>query len=67
MIEHEVTTVLYQSFLAEFEGVDGISDDYNREKDQHVMSFVIENEGWFMEFREIDSAGTVAILNDQSM
>ena len=45
MIGHEVTTVLYQSFLAEFERVDGISDDNNGEEDQHVMSFIIENEG----------------------
>jgi hypothetical protein len=69
-LEQDVTPQLYNSFLANFEGLEGIV--YKQESDtDEVLRLTMEehppNGGIFMtEMGEIDGIETVSILNDQS-
>jgi hypothetical protein len=73
-LNHEVTLPYFQSFLAQFEGVEGIpdnitDDDNDDDKDkkeieQCLMEMESETENYLTELGEINGAQTVAILND---
>jgi hypothetical protein len=71
-LNHEVTLPYFQSFLAQFEGVEGIPDnipddnDNNDKKEtkQYLMEMESKTENYLTELGEINGAQTVAILND---
>ena len=66
-VDYEITPQFYQSFLAQFEGVEGISDnDSLGDVEQCLMEMEIEPENYLTELGEINGIRTVAILNDQS-
>ena len=67
----EPTVAYFNSFLANFEGVEGLSEGPDLTEAEQLMiemeSEGNENEGFFTEFGEINSMQTVASLNDQSI
>ncbi len=66
-VEHEITPQFYQSFLAQFEGVEGIPDnDSIGDVEQCLMEMEIDTENYLTELGEVNGIQTVAILNDQS-
>jgi hypothetical protein len=44
IVDHEITPQFYQGFLAQFEGVEGISDNDMGEIEQCLMEMGIETE-----------------------
>jgi hypothetical protein len=74
-LNYEVTLPYFQSFLAQFKGIEGIpdnitnNDDNNdkKETEQCLMEMESKTENYLTELGEINSAQTVAILNDQSI
>jgi hypothetical protein len=66
-VDHEITPQFYQSFLAQFEGVEGIFDnDSIGDVEQCLMEMEIDTENYLTELGEVNGVQTVAILNDQS-
>jgi hypothetical protein len=71
-LNHKVTLPYFQSFLAQFKGVEGIpdnitdNDDNNdkKETEQYLMEMESETENYLTELGEINSTQTVAILNN---
>ncbi|HEY2455482.1 MAG TPA: hypothetical protein VGI71_23255 [Scandinavium sp.] len=72
MLGTESTVAAFQSFLTEFEGVEGLDDQLD-ETQQLLMDLELENEDQFFteqyhtEFGDITGTQTVAFLNDQSV
>ena len=65
--DYKVTPRFYQSFLAQFEGVEGISDnDSTEDVEQCLMEMEIDTENYLTELGEVNGIQTVAVLNDQS-
>jgi hypothetical protein len=65
----EVTTAYFQSFLAQYEGVEDLDSEIN-ETEQLLIDMEIEDyssDQYFTEFGEVDGTQTVTILNDQSL
>ena len=68
------TVAYYQSFLSQFEGVEGLTDDGLSETEQLLTDMEIEDydnpadypDQYLTELGEVDGIQTVAILNDQS-
>jgi hypothetical protein len=71
-LNHKVTLPYFQSFLAQFKGVEGITDNNNLDNDstkeieQCLMEMEIETKNYLTELGEINGTQIVAILNDQS-
>ena len=66
-VDYEITPQFYQSFLAQFEGVEGISDnDSTEDVEQCLMEMEINTENYLTELGEVNGIQTVAVLNDQS-
>jgi hypothetical protein len=71
-LNHKVTLLYFQSFLAQFEGVEGIPDNITdddddndkKETEQCLMEIESETENYLTELGEINGAQIVAILND---
>jgi hypothetical protein len=71
-LNHEVTLPYFQSFLAQFEGVEGIPDNITddnddndkKETEQCLMEMESKTENYLTELGEINGAQIVAILND---
>ncbi|KAH6667382.1 hypothetical protein B0J14DRAFT_642344 [Halenospora varia] len=70
---HEPTAQFFQSFLAEFEGIEAFpGDDDLNEAQQLMMEMDLQSEDdeyngqFFTELGEIDGLKTIAILNNQS-
>jgi hypothetical protein len=71
-LNHKVTLPYFQSFLAQFEGVEGIPDNITNDDDdndkkeieQCLMEMESETKNYLIELGEINGAQIVAILND---
>jgi hypothetical protein len=66
--DQEVTPQYYQTFLGQYEGLEGLDED-NNEASQMLADMSIDDnvhEGYLTELGEVDGLQTVSILNDQS-
>ncbi len=66
----ETTTEYYNSFLAQYEGIEGIDNTTEPNSDQFLSMSIedtwYDNEHFTTELGEVDGIQTVSILNDQS-